>query len=149
MTISAMAAAKRLCAVSGWSLSNLKMQKLLYLAHMVHLGRTGLPLINGHFEAWEYGPVEPDVYRRARVFGRDPVGNIFHLVGDIPAGTEAVAIDDVHSAYGHAQPGQLVAMTHQNGGAWARYYRQGERGIRIPDEAILQEFRVRTNAAAA
>lgn len=148
MTVSAMAAAKRLCAVSGWSLSNLKMQKLLYLAHMVHLGRTGLPLINGHFEAWEYGPVEPEVYRRARIFGRDPVGNIFHLVGDVAGGSEAAAIDDVFSAYGQALPGQLVAMTHQNHGAWAQYYRQGVRGIRIPNEAILQEFRVRHVSAA-
>jgi len=40
MTVSASAAAKRMCERSGWTLSNLELQKLLYIAHMFHLGET-------------------------------------------------------------------------------------------------------------
>mgnify|MGYP006283548483 CR=1 FL=1 len=77
MTVSVLSAAKRLAARSGWTLSNLELQKILYLAHMVHLGRTdGAPLVHGLFEAWDYGPVHPDLYHRVKIFGSSPVKNI-------------------------------------------------------------------------
>ena len=87
MSISVSAAAKRLCERSGWSLTNLKLQKLLYISHMFHLGKTGEPLVNGHFEAWDYGPVSPFLYHKVKVFGSSPVENIFHStpdIGDVP-----------------------------------------------------------------
>ena len=60
MAVSALSAGKRLGKHSGWTLSNLAMQKLLYIAHMYHLGMyDATPLVTGHFEAWDYGPVHP------------------------------------------------------------------------------------------
>ncbi|RWO77206.1 type II toxin-antitoxin system antitoxin SocA domain-containing protein [Mesorhizobium sp.] len=67
MTLHVLSAAKHLAKQSGWSLSNLELQKILYLAHMFYLGRTGEPLVSGHFEAWDYGPVHPDLYHRVKV----------------------------------------------------------------------------------
>jgi uncharacterized phage-associated protein len=51
MAVSVASAAKRLCEKTGWTLSNLELQKILYIAHMFHLGETGQPLVPGHFEA--------------------------------------------------------------------------------------------------
>lgn len=149
MSVSPISAAKKLCRDSGWSLSNLKLQKLLYLAHMVHLGRTESPLIDGHFEAWDYGPVQPDVYRLVRAFGREPISDVFHQFPDVPEGTEGDTLDEILRTFGHAKPGQLVAMTHQNHGAWADHYLPGKRGTRIPDTAILEEYRKRVNRNSA
>ena len=56
MAISVLEAAKHIGARSHWSLSNLKMQKLLYIAHMFHLGIYNKPLVCEFFEAWDYGP---------------------------------------------------------------------------------------------
>ena len=51
---------------SGDSLSNLKLQKLVYYAQDAqgyHLALFGKPLFNERIEAWEHGPVIPDLYR--------------------------------------------------------------------------------------
>lgn len=146
MTVSVFAAAKRLCERSDWSLSNLELQKLLYLAHMYHWGRSGEPLISGHFEAWSYGPVQPSLYHKAKIFGSSAVGNIFHLVQDLGDSAEAQTIDEAAEQLSHAQPGRLVAITHWDRGAWAQNYIPGIRGIIIPDADILQEYRDRTDA---
>ena len=71
MGVTAMQAAKRACEASGWKLSNLQLQKILYLSQMVYAGKyNGARLIDDHdFDAWDYGPVLPAVYRRVSSFG--------------------------------------------------------------------------------
>lgn len=150
MSVSVFSAARYLCETSGWGLSNLKLQKILFLAHMVHLGEKGSPLVNERFEAWDYGPVSPDLYRQVKAFGSSPVRNVFH---GYTAPTDPAIIDsldDVLNQVGHLTAGQLVQMTHRAGGAWDTHYIPGSMGVRIPNEAILQEYhdRVAANAAA-
>jgi uncharacterized phage-associated protein len=140
MTVPVLAAAKRLGERSGWSLSNLEMQKLLYLAHMYCLGGRGRPLIDGHFEAWDYGPVHPVLYHRAKIFGKSPVENIFHSVSDLNTEPDIDLLDQAVEQLAHAPPSRLVAITHWDGGAWAKHYRAGGRHIVIPNTAIRQEF---------
>ena len=140
MPVSAISAAKRLCSQSHWTLTNLKLQKLLYIANMAHLGEHGRPLIDGSFEAWDYGPVVPEVYRHVKAFGSDPIGNIFRLVPDLPEGSERTALDDTLLSLGSETAGKLVAITHWENGAWASHYVPGRRGIRIPTADIATEF---------
>jgi uncharacterized phage-associated protein len=140
MPVSAISAAKRLCSQSNWTLTNLKLQKLLYIANMVHLGEEGRPLIDGSFEAWDYGPVVPEVYRQVKAFGSDPIANIFRLIPDLPEGTERAALDDTLHSLGTETAGKLVAITHWEKGAWAAHYTPGQRGILIPNVAIANEF---------
>lgn len=146
MPVPVLASAKRLGERSGWSLSNLKMQKLLYLAHMFHLGRTGKPLVDGQFEAWDYGPVHPVLYQKVKIFGSSPVENIFHSVPDLGDGEEAELLDKAVEQLSDAAIGRLVAATHWDKGAWATHYRPGGRHIVIPNEAIRQEYMDRQNA---
>ena len=148
MTVSATAAAKRLCVRSGWRLSNLEVQKLLYIAHMLHLGRTGEPLIDGHFEAWDYGPVEPRLYHELKMFGADPVFNVFAGVRDLPDDSpEAMSLDQTQRMLADATPGRLVAITHRDDGAWARHYDSARRRVVIPNRDIAAEYLDRTNAS--
>ena len=148
MTVPVFAAAKRICERSGWSLSNLGLQKLLYIIHMSYLGNHDEPLIRGHFEAWDYGPVQPDLYHKAKIFGSSPVGNIFHSDEELGDCAEASMIDDAVAQLSNATPGRLVAITHWEGGAWHKNYVHGGRGSVIPNEDILQEYRDRQSAVA-
>ncbi|MCC0048528.1 MAG: DUF4065 domain-containing protein [Rhodobiaceae bacterium] len=142
MSISILSAAKRLAEQSDWSLSNLKLQKILYLAHMFYLGRTeGEPLVRGEFEAWNYGPVHPDLYHKAKVFGSDPVKNIFHSIPEVPGGAERDIIDEAFESLGSSGPGRLVAATHRKNGAWEKNFVPGEMHCIIPNEDILAEYR--------
>lgn len=141
MAILAESAAKALCEMRGWSVSNLELQKILYIAHMVYLGQQHAPLIHEQFEAWDYGPVIPDLYHRAKSFGSGPVRNVFHWVPDVPiVGPEYAALREASEATKGLSPGQLVAITHWDKGAWADYYRPGARGVKIPNARIEKEY---------
>lgn len=143
-------AAKFFCERSGWSLTNLALQKIIYIAHMVHMGENdGARLVNETFEAWDYGPVSPRLYARVRVFGADPVRNVFH---GTPVVTDKLALAQLESsakALLHKRPAELVALTHWPKGAWAKNYRPGALHIPIPDADILDEYRARIATRAA
>jgi uncharacterized phage-associated protein len=147
MTVDVLAAAKHMAKRSGWTLSNLQLQKLIYLAHMFHLGRAGEPLVHGSFEAWDYGPVHTQLYHVAKVFGSGPVQDVFGYVEDIAGQPEAAILDEAYTALGRTRPGQLVNATHKPGGAWDRNYVPGSRRTVIPNEDILAEYRGMDNGS--
>lgn len=148
MTVSVLSAAKRLAERSGWSLSNLELQKILYLAHMFYLGRhNGQPLVSGYFEAWDYGPVHPSLYHRAKIFGSNPVENVFLDASEVPDGPEQEILDEAWDNLGKAGPGRLVNATHRRGGAWDMHYIPGARHCIIPNADILREYKGLSNVA--
>ena len=145
MAISILSAAKRLGEKSKWTLSNLAMQKLAYIAHMFHLGmHGGSPLVYGNFEAWEYGPVHPTLYHEVKAFGSDPVQDIFLSVPPMTEGTETVLLDSAVAQLSDSTS-RLVAITHWKDGAWAKNYIPGMKGVPIPNEDIRQEYIDRQN----
>lgn len=138
-------AAKHLCETSGWTLTNLKLQKLLYLADMNYAGQTGQRLINEDFEAWDYGPVLPSVYHACKPFGSKPVPNVFWGVGSITGTNEAAWLDLAWTSLKDQTPGQLVENTHWNRGAWAKRYAPGAKGVKILTGDMIEEYRNRTS----
>ena len=140
MATTALQAGKRICEAGEWKFSNLSVQKILYIAHMFHLAQDRGPLIQEHFEAWDYGPVVPELYHKAKTFGSGPVKNVFHSIPDMEPGEEADILVDAVEGLGSARPGKLIAITHWKKGAWAEYYTPGLRGIIIPNEAIKAEY---------
>lgn len=143
MAYSILQVAKTLGELGGFSHSNLELQKMSYIAEMLHLGRTdGQPLIFQNFEAWDRGPVVPDLYQWAKMFGSSPVKNIFSRVNSIPQGDVAYdAVKDAYDMMHGKSPWQMVAITHRKGGAWDKFYEPGRKGIVIPKAAILDEYR--------
>jgi uncharacterized phage-associated protein len=147
MPVHPLTAAKRVCELRDWGASNLEINKILYLAHMLSLGRTegARRLVTEHFEAWDYGPVLPSVYHRAKAFGKRPVQDVFRAFPYLRSGHEAEIIEEVMDSVRDKTPAQLVAITHWNKGAWAQHYRPGAQGIVIPDRDILAEYRKRAS----
>ena len=141
MAVLAISVAKHMGQKSSWSLTNLEMQKILYLAHMFHLGKHEKPLVIGHFEAWDYGPVHPDLYHVIKIFGIDPVENIFRRNADLPEGTEQ-QMTDMIMAQGLSAT-RLVGITHWQKGAWYKNYKPKQRGNVISDKDILSEYQER------
>lgn len=149
MAISSLSAARMICDRSGWRITNLELQKILYLAHMFHMGfHDGEPLIDGQFEAWDYGPVEPHVYARVRMFGSGPIEDVFFGYGEPTVlAPEYSSLDQACGALLGKSSGELVSITHWKEGAWAQVYEPGVRHIPIPNELILNEFRARAERA--
>lgn len=101
-------------------LSNLSLNKLVYYSQVESL-RAGLgPLFDSRIEAWQYGPVEPEVYRAFRGYGSRRVTS---PVGPVPSDAAAEAtVDLTFSKYGHLTAYDLVTLSHARGSAWDRVY---------------------------
>lgn len=137
--------AKYICKKSGWSVSNLELQKLVYLAQMIYLGRHGHRLVDANFQAWDYGPVEPRLYHKAKVFGADPVQDVFYdALRFKETDPRSSFLDSVCDKFLKYTAGELVDITHSDNGAWAKHYVPKARNTKIPDEDIIAEYRART-----
>lgn len=147
MAYSVHSVAKTFCEKKDWKLSNLSLNKLVYLAHMVKLGKTDGQegLVKNAFEAWDYGPVSPALYHKAKAFGASNVGNIFHQYEAVKDDDDLAIIQEVLDGVGDMTPGQLVAITHIKDGGWHKNYEPGVRGSIIPDEDIFAEYILRVS----
>lgn len=149
MTVSSIDAGKTICELSKWQTSNLRLQKLLYIAHMYHIGITkGEDLIEEDFYVWQHGPVEPELYHYCKGFGSDYIPNIFPVNGGVRKnGSEFKILKKISDIANKKKLSnkQLVDFTHWEKGAW---FRAGERwkhrySIIIPREMIKEEYNYR------
>jgi uncharacterized phage-associated protein len=152
----------------GLAIGHVKLQKLLYFAHGMHLIETGEPLVSGNFEAWQYGPVHPAVYRAFKGAGskriefrgeREDV--LSGLVEVVPASTDQSAqqaLRRVLMTLGKMRDFDLVELSHAPGAPWRLVVDEMEGGLalgaRIGDDTIRANFArhkiaVRTGAASA
>lgn len=130
----------------GLSLTNLKLQKLLYLAHGSMLAKFDRPLIGEQFSAWKYGPVLESLYHDLKLFGSNPIqtDNAF-LNGWEPlpenAQDERNVIRAILNQFGRRSAGALVELTHREGGPWAAIFDEFTNNLTIDDGAIKEYFR--------
>lgn len=141
MTITTLQAAKALGEFANWRLTNLQMQKILYIAHMFHLGRHGTPLVNEAFEAWDYGPVLPNLYHEVKFFGSSPIKDVFFGTTIPEKGTELKILQQAADKFSNVKAGSLVAATHRPEGAWSKNYKEGIKNQIIPNKDILEEYK--------
>lgn len=94
-----------------FSLSNLKLQKLLYYCHGGHYRWDKKRLITDHsFEAWDYGPVIDDVYQNFKKYGQSDVHSNTVLIN--LKRNEKETIDLVWEELKNSRAFDLVAATH-------------------------------------
>lgn len=146
---------------TGQPLSPMKLLKLVYIAHGWHRGYFGTNLINDAVEAWQYGPVIPDLYRDIKHYGRRTIDAAIdgylplelYPQGALPNERTLALLDNVWRAYGDKDGLQLSALTHQPGTPWDIIWRQGggARNAIIPNDLIEAHYRekIRHPASAA
>lgn len=108
---------------------------------MLELGAGRGPLASRPFEAWDYGPVEPMLYHKLKAYGGSHVSDIFNASPYVEGDPEYDSISEVLRQLRNARPAKLVAITHWDEGAWQQHYVPGRRGIVIPDQDILAEYK--------
>jgi uncharacterized phage-associated protein len=137
------------------SITNLALQKLLYFAHGHFLTSKETPLVSGYFEAWQYGPVHPLVYRAFDAAGAAPITlraqstNLMTGVQQVVGGADSPEVVEqlksVLIVYGRMTAGRLVEISHARNAPWAFIKEKGARGValgfRIPDDVIRDRFK--------
>jgi uncharacterized phage-associated protein len=115
--------------------------KLTYLAHGWTLGLLGRPLVSEHAEAWEYGPVFPDLYQVLKGFRSDPVPSVPKsraIQFDEP---ERQIVDQVALLYGKLTGIQLSRLTHLPRSPWSLTREFAGRSAPISNDLIEQYYR--------
>lgn len=145
-------------SAAGQSLTQMQLQKLVYIAHGWNLAINRAPLTDDQPEAWDYGPVYRDLYGALGQYGRTPVsreirrgefgGGVFldeDEQAEVASATlepkETALIDRVFREYGKFHAFKLSALTHQEGTPWSEVYRQGlGRFQEIDNDRIRKHF---------
>lgn len=128
---------------SGRSLTNMQVQKLVYIAHGYSLAILHRPLVRQAVEAWRYGPVIPALYQSLRQYGAGLVTEpINTLSREALSETDRAVLTTVEDAYSRFSGPQLSTMTHKEGTPWQQVYEpQGLwNNQTIPDPLIEQYY---------
>ncbi len=123
----------------GRRLTIMSVLKLTYIAHGWHLEMNDKPLFKNRIEAWQYGPVIPDVYQAFRDQGIRPT----KLLKDYPAEFDDKTedfLEQVYSIYGSTSPFRLSELTHIPDGPWQIAVKMGGTYTRIPDDLIKLHY---------
>lgn len=120
---------------AGDSISNLKLQKLVYYAQGFTLAIHDRPLFHEDIEAWVHGPVIPELYRSFKQHKAEPIPPVpVDKTKFIP--DELEVLDDVWEMFGQFSATKLRNMTHDE-----LPWKQTPQGDVIPRELMKQYFR--------
>jgi len=140
----------------GKPLSNMKLQKLLYLAQGHSYSLRNEELISDDAEAWDYGPVYPDVYRACKHYGAGNITGMIHHPffdpddeDDEDPWTSSLAENDrtfvraVWNAYKEYTAIQLSELSHVPNGPWSRAKRRhpSSKSTVIEKQEIAEYFK--------
>lgn len=110
------------CTTDNHPISNLQLQKILYYIQKDYLLRNSIAF-SDNIEAWQFGPVVPNVYYRFCGFGAMPITNTYEDT-NISFGDSQI-IDAIVEEKRALDPWVMVEETHKKNGAWDQIYRNG------------------------
>ncbi|RDU60740.1 Panacea domain-containing protein [Helicobacter marmotae] len=124
----------------GDTISNLKMQKLLYLAQGHYIAVFDEPLFNDKIEAWRYGPVVKSVYDKFKKYKDLSIDfkELDKFNASLYTQKHLDMLPYVFYKY-NISARELVALTHDSG-PWKEYYNQYTTQ-EIPLQAVKAYFK--------
>ena len=122
--------------------SNLKLQKLCYYAQGLCTAMRGAPLFSDRIEAWDHGPVVPNLYHKFKGHAADPIPAPPDFDRDEIEPADREALNDIYEFYGQYSAWRLRNMTHDEK-PWADAYKTAHREIRV--DALAEFFKNELN----
>lgn len=110
------------CTMEKQPISNLQLQKILYFLQRQYITNNGTVLFNDEIQAWQFGPVVPEVYFQYCGFGSMNISMNYDISIDA---NDSRQIDSIVEEKRCKNPWDLVEETHSEGKAWATIYRNG------------------------
>ncbi len=120
----------------GEYMTNMKLQKMLYLAQCLSYAIKDSPLFKEQIQAWKHGPVVRPIYEKYKVLRADTIQDVNPI--DIDEETAAL-LEFVYEKYGIYSATELRNLTHKHK-AYKNNYIEAKKNIIIPIEDIANEF---------
>ncbi len=126
------------CTKTGNPISNLQLQKILYYIQLNFYRNFKKPCFEENsFEAWEYGPVVPKVYRLFCSYGAAKICNVYSELGQLFINVEKELCEKVINTCVNMDVWDLVQRSHKEGSPWKQVYR--DRHELIP-ENLMRDY---------
>ncbi|MFR6290507.1 MAG: Panacea domain-containing protein [Peptococcaceae bacterium] len=140
----------------GYGISNLKLQKIMYFiqAYFLTAEIDSSPCFSEKIEAWDFGPVVPEVYHEFKQYGSGDIPTINSYIvfdkmniwnshreeynPDIINEEEQKMINAVVDQFSDYSASDLVELTHRQA-PWKKAYMQG-RNCEITQDSIRRYF---------
>lgn len=123
------------------SITNMKLQKLVYYAQGYHLALYDEPLFAEQIRAWDHGPVAPPLYREYSAYGSEAIPSPEGFDVSAYSEREILLLDGVYARLGHFSAWQLREMTHRED-PWKEFHPQGV----ITQDAMKVYFKKRVDS---
>ena len=116
--------------------------KLVYFSHGFMLATHDRSLISDEVQAWDYGPVIPEIYEAFKEWQGGPIGKVTYVPKPFSKDEQAV-IDRTFEIYGRFCGYYLSQITHDDGireTPWAHCYEEGQNNT-IPNDVTKQYYK--------
>lgn len=128
---------------SGINLTNMQIQKLVYIAHGLHLAIQKEALLEEPVRAWKHGPVIPEVYRAYKQYLNSNI-DLDKEAKDRPILTDAEreSVKITFDNFSKFSGWQLREITHIKGSPWHKVWFDGngnETYNAVIDDHIISE----------
>ena len=127
----------------GETMSPMKLNKMVYVAHGWFLGMYDRKLIRNRIEAWKFGPVIPDLYRATKSYGKteiplERIGNPDDTHVELEVRT---FLESVYDTYGHLTAIDMSALTHRSCTPWDLIHVKDQPEIENPTPLIKSYYK--------
>lgn len=138
----------RRAACDGRELSIISLLRLAYISHGWHLAISGQPLFRNKVEAWQHGPIIPDVYHAFQKQGiMIKIPTCFAAQHDAIAAGDEDLLEQIYDKYSHISPFRLSEMLNEVGGPWDLARRASGWFAPITNDLIHLDFAAKRRAA--
>lgn len=121
-------------------ITNLKLQKMLYCIQREAIRNLNRKAFNDRIEAWQYGPIIPNIYYEFASYGSSPIMNLDINRNEIEDFEIRNIIQEVFNQNIDISVWDMVDETHTHGNAWDSAFKRGYREV-ITIHDILNEVR--------
>ncbi|AZV00322.1 Panacea domain-containing protein [Paracoccus sulfuroxidans] len=131
----------------GRELTIMQLLKLVYIAYGWHFEMRKSKLFPNRIEAWQHGPVIPDVYRSFRrqgIIAKSVVDADKANFGD----RYDHFLEEIYKIYGDMGAFQLSEKTHEPGGPWDLAVKRHGLFSPLSDQDILEHYTAKRAAAS-
>lgn len=124
------------CIKDNHPITNLQLQKILYYIQKDFLKNDKFAFFDD-IEAWQFGPVVPNVYYYYCGYGAMPISFAHENYEIYPNDKEC--IDSIIENKRILDPWIMVAETHKANGAWDRIYNKGKGNHHVIPTDLIKE----------
>lgn len=127
------------CIKDCHPISNLQLQKILYYVQKEFLNKNKVAFPD-EIEAWQFGPVVPNVYYHFCGFGAMPISVLDDSDSIIIDSGDKLEIDGIIKAKRALNPWDMVEETHKADGAWAKIFSDGIGNRQVIPISLIKEI---------